>query len=136
MAYADQNSINVTMRWLIACRFRFGSLVILVMGIFSSPCWAQPFAYITNFQSRTVSVIDTATNTVAATIPLGFGPVGAAVTPNGKRVYVTHGRGDWSSEVTLAPNLVSVIDTITNSVVTTVTVGDQPVDVAITPNAI
>jgi YVTN family beta-propeller protein len=30
---------------------------------------AQPFAYVTNYRSDTVSVIDTASNTVTATIP-------------------------------------------------------------------
>ena len=47
---------------------------------------AQPFAYITNFNSSTVSVIDTATNTVVGTVAVGFGPYGVAINPAG-----THG---------------------------------------------
>jgi YVTN family beta-propeller protein len=48
-------------------------------------------AYVTNEGDGTVSVIDTATNTVeAATLPVGTVPFGAAVTPDGKRVYVTN----------------------------------------------
>lgn len=38
-------------------------------------------AYITNFGDGTVSVIDTAANTVVATIPVGSRPDGVAVTP-------------------------------------------------------
>ncbi|MEU7605208.1 hypothetical protein [Streptomyces sp. NPDC041003] len=34
------------------------------------------YAYITNFNTNTVSVIDTATNTVTTTIPVGNGPQG------------------------------------------------------------
>ena len=35
-------------------------------------------------------MIATATNTVVATIPVGNGPVGVAVTPDGSKVYVTN----------------------------------------------
>jgi YVTN family beta-propeller protein len=62
-------------------------------------------AYITNYFTGDVSVIDTATNTVIATVPVGGGPSGVAVTPDGSRVYVTSGIG------------VSVIDTATNMVI-------------------
>jgi YVTN family beta-propeller protein len=75
---------------------------------------AAPFAYITNSGSNNVSVIDTATNNVTATIFVGFDPSGVAVTPNGKNVYVTNtNNGD--------PGTVSVIDTATNTVTATLT---------------
>ena len=73
-------------------------------------------AYVTNIDSNNVSVIDTATNTVVATVPVGNNPCGVAVTPDGKHVYVTN---DGS-------NTVSVIDTATNTVVATVPVGTWP----------
>jgi YVTN family beta-propeller protein len=45
-------------------------------------------AYITSFLSDTVSVIDTATDSVIATISnLGF-PRGVAVSPDGSKVYL------------------------------------------------
>jgi len=37
-----------------------------------------------------VSVIDTATNQVTATIPTGKGPTSVSVTPDGRRAYVTN----------------------------------------------
>jgi YVTN family beta-propeller protein len=37
------------------------------------------FAYVTNSSSGNVLVIDTATNTVVATVPVGLGPFGVAV---------------------------------------------------------
>ena len=35
-----------------------------------------------------VSVIDTATDFITATIPVGYGPIGVAFTPDGKKCYV------------------------------------------------
>ncbi len=56
----------------------------------NGPALAAPFAYITNFNSGDVSVIDTATKAVVATVPVGSIPFGVAVTPNGAFVYVVN----------------------------------------------
>ncbi|MEO3760658.1 Ig-like domain-containing protein [Mycobacterium sp. B14F4] len=84
-------------------------------------------AYVTNFDSNTVSVVDTARNTVIATIPVGTGPLGVAVTPNGTRAYVAN---SGSSTVT-------VIDTATNGT-STINLGPagggSPWAVAISPD--
>src|SRR2546427_8537450 len=85
---------------------------------------AQPFAYVTNASSGSVSVIDAATRQVVATVPVGKNPLGVAVTPNGGFVYVTN----------QLSNSVSVIATATNTVVATVPVGTLPFAVAITPD--
>jgi YVTN family beta-propeller protein len=82
------------------------------------------FAYVTNVRSNNVSVIDTATNQVVATVAVGSTPFGVAVTSDGTHTYVTNRDS----------NSVSVIDTATNQVVTTVAVGSQPLGVAITPD--
>ncbi len=85
---------------------------------------AGPFAYVANKGAGTVSVIDTSTNAVTATVTVGSNPFGIAITPNGSYAYVANeGAGT-----------VSVIDTSTNVVTATVTVGTQPTGVAITPN--
>src|SRR5262249_55060709 len=64
--------------------------------------------YVTNHGSSTVSVINTASNSVSATIPVGASPFGVAVTPDGSKVYVAHDS---------TPGTVSVIDTATNTLV-------------------
>jgi YVTN family beta-propeller protein len=103
----------------------FAIMLGMGLGLMASPAEAAPFAYVTNVVDGTVSVIDTATNMVMTTLTMGFGgPVGVAVTPDGKHAYVTTNGGS---------NNVSVIDTATNMVMTTLTVGTNPTGVAVTP---
>ena len=47
-------------------------------------------AYVTNYFERTVSVINTTTNAVDATITVGNGPEGVAFSPDGTKAYVTN----------------------------------------------
>jgi YVTN family beta-propeller protein len=70
--------------------------------------------------------IDTATNTVSATIPVGGGPFGVAVSPDGSKVYV--GNSSFPS------NTVSVIDTATNTVSATIPDDFFPEGVAVSPD--
>ena len=42
---------------------------------------AVPYAYITNYGSRNVSVINTTTNNVTSTVSVGYDPSGIAFTP-------------------------------------------------------
>ena len=54
-------------------------------------------AYVTNYGSHDVSVIDLSSNSVVKTIPVGENPYGVVVTPDGKRVYVSNtGSSDLS----------------------------------------
>jgi len=94
-------------------------------GLGSSETLAQN-AYITNASSlnTSVSVIDTATNTVTATIPVGGGPFGVAVTPDGSKAYVTN----------LESATATVIAAATNTVVATIPVGNSPLGVAVSPD--
>ena len=70
-------------------------------------------------------MIDTVTNTVEATVPVGSLPFGVTVTPDGKHAYVTN----------IGSNTVSVIDTATNTVeAATIGVGNSPFGVGIIPD--
>jgi trimeric autotransporter adhesin len=66
-------------------------------------------AYVANFVSNNLSVIDTVGNTVVATIPVGSGPQGVALNPAANRAYVANNDGT-----------LTVVDIARNSVVTTV----------------
>ena len=103
----------------------FFSLLFLIAGT-SISARAQFSAYVTNSGSNNVSVINTTTNAVIATVPVGNGPAGLAVAPNGSQVYVTN----------VSDNTVSVVSTATNRVVARVTVGNAPQAVAFTPNGV
>ncbi|MFA5452116.1 MAG: hypothetical protein WC248_00880, partial [Candidatus Methanomethylophilaceae archaeon] len=59
--------------------------------------------YVTNKGAGTVSVIDTSSNTVSATVTVGANPFGAAVNPAGTKVYVTnYGAGTVSVKSIIA----------------------------------
>src|ERR1035437_6274707 len=86
---------------------------------------AAPYAYITNSVSSNVSVIDTATNQVTATVDVGSYPYGVAITPDGTKIYVANSDN---------PGIVSVIGTVTNQVAAMVNVGKAPTGIAVTPD--
>jgi len=108
------------------------AVLILFFIIFSSAASADTeqnassvvsHAYIANNPDTTVSVIDTATNKVTATVPVEYGTVGVVVNPTGTKVYVTNVYGS-----------VYVIDTATNKVTATVPVEGGPYGVAVSPD--
>ena len=86
--------------------------------------------YVTNSSSNTVSVIDTATNIVIATINVDInvarGLCGITVSPDGTKLYVTNNG--------YAISTLYVIDTTTNTVTARVKVGIRPHGVAISPD--
>lgn len=108
------------------------------------PAGTNPFAiavnpsgsrvYVTDVANGTVRVIDTATNTaVGSPIVVGANPYAVAVSLDGTRVYAAT-RGVPVNGV-FSNGTVSVIDTTTNTVVGTITVGKGPEDMAFSPTA-
>ncbi|MBV9651048.1 MAG: hypothetical protein JO296_13015 [Pseudonocardiales bacterium] len=83
----------------------------------SRPDWFD--AHVTNYAASTVSVINEATNTVTATIPVGRYPFGIAVDSSSRTAYPP----------SAYDNTMSVIDGATNSVTGTIPVGRFPVGV-------
>jgi YVTN family beta-propeller protein len=88
---------------------------------------AGTFVYVTNTHGAaiygesttngSVSVIDTATNTVTATVPVKGVPYGVAV----------HPAGTFVSAASFNGNAVSVIDSVTHRLEATLSVGERPV---------
>ncbi|MMZ57547.1 NHL repeat protein [compost metagenome] len=79
-----------------------------------------------------VSVISTRSNRVITTIRVRGEAGGIAITPNGRRVYVTDEH--YSKPYNGVFNNVSVISTQSNRVIARVPVSNTPGGVAITPN--
>src|SRR5690349_3765330 len=65
-------------------------LTLMSSCLLANAAQAQFRAYVSNVSSNDVSLIDTATNTVVATIPVGGFPIRVAITSNGTRAYVTN----------------------------------------------
>jgi YVTN family beta-propeller protein len=104
-----------------------GLLAIAAFALAGLLCSAQSLAqnaYITNFGSNNVSVIDTATNKVTTTIPVGSFPWGWRWPPMAAGPMLR----------TMALRTVSVIDTATNTVTATIPVGNFPIGVAVSPD--
>ncbi len=97
---------------------------VSILVTVAAPGQAIPTAYVSNYSDNTVTPVDRANNTAGPVIPVGSGPDGVAVTPNGAEVYVANNNS----------NDVSVISTATNQVIATVPVGSVAADVAITPD--
>src|SRR5215471_17735501 len=102
-----------------------GLLVVMCAGVSAE---AQPWAFVGNNGSGTVSVINTTASppTVVATVAVGTFPNGVSISPDGMRAYVAnHGS-----------NTVSVIDTTTAppSVLATVPGLNGPYGIAVHPN--
>lgn len=87
----------------------------------------SPRALVANSGSDTVSVIDTTTDTISATIEIDDGaapaaaPTGVAITPDGTTAYVPNNFNDT----------LSVVDIDTATVTSTIAVGTMPYGVAI-----
>jgi YVTN family beta-propeller protein len=99
-------------------------LAALALGVSIAAAAAGPKAYVGNFKDNTVSVIDTGSGAVVATVPVAAGPHGMAATADGKTVYVS---GDGSSSV-------SVIDAATDRVTRAIEVGKSPHGLALAPD--
>jgi YVTN family beta-propeller protein len=106
---------------LFGTPIRIWFVALLGIALGSTFVQAQPFAYVANFHSKNVSVIDTSNNTVTANVSVNRDPKEVAVTPDGKFVYLTNS----------GSKNVSVIDTSNNTVTANVSVGSYPIAVAV-----
>lgn len=79
-------------------------------------------AYVVNYNASSVSVVDTATGAITATIPVASSPDAIALSLDGTRAYVGGG------------NSVSVIDTASKTVIATIATSSIITSVAVTPD--
>src|SRR6185312_12459947 len=86
-------------------------------------------AYVNNSAHGTLSVLDTTTGAVTATIPVGQPEVGGQngpfISPDGKQLYVTHNLDGTAT----------VISTATDSVVATIPLGKEPFSITFSPDS-
>ncbi len=100
------------------------ALVCAVVFAFVLPAKAAVLAYLPNQSGLGVAVLDVSTGAQIAAVPVGAAPIGVAVAPNGRYVYVTLHNS----------NAVSVISTNTNAVQAQIQAGTRPVGIAVSPD--
>src|SRR5882724_4856955 len=91
-------------------------MTLAFANIWVASAASKPKAYITNEKSNDISVIDTATYKVAATVPVGERPRGIRLSPDGKRLYVALGDEDR----------IAVVDTTSLQVIEKISSGSDP----------
>jgi YVTN family beta-propeller protein len=121
-------------RLVIATRHSTSRLLVAIAGgattllmAMTSPAAAagQQTAYVLNYDSESITPINTNTNAPGTPITIAGGPAAIAITPDGKTAYVANYG---------LTNSVTPIDTATNTVGTPISVGDKPDAIAITPD--
>ena len=115
--YTADTTINDTLKAIQGCDSIY-NVVHITVGMRTA------YAYITNYWSNSVSVINTISNVVVATITVGINPSGVGVSYDGSIVYVNNS----------GSNSVNVITTSNNTVLTTIPVGTQPNLLALSPD--
>lgn len=83
------------------------------------------YAYVCNSGTNNVTVINSETNTIVATVPVGSNPWRTAIRPDGKVVYVSN---RYSSNI-------SVISTSNFSVIATISVTGEPSGICFTKDS-
>jgi YVTN family beta-propeller protein len=100
------------------------ALALLALALFAPQALAR-YVYTGNYDDGTLSVIDTTTNQVVGSpIPTGENPDSIAIAPNGKTLYVANGSEG-----------ITVVNTQTNQVVTTITGLEGLETIAVSPDA-
>jgi YVTN family beta-propeller protein len=106
---------------------RVAAAILAVAGLclpVSAAAQVTVDAFVPSWTNSRLTIFDASTGALVAPITLGGEPYDAAVTPDGRRAYVTQ----------RASNTVTVIDVATHTIVATISVGLVPRDVAITPD--
>ncbi len=99
---------------------------------FTTSAPVGPFAYITGLGDNSLSVIDTATNTVSSTLAIAGGPRGVAVNSAARTIYVVQ-ENSWV--YLTAPPTATSIDAKTNGIAGTFNLfGISPVNAASNPD--
>lgn len=98
----------------------------LALFVSSSVGSANEYAYVTNSNDNTVSVIDVASNVISQPIPVGGSPENVAFSPDGRNAYITN----WNE------GSVSVIDSISKTASSPILVGTNPYGIAVSADGV
>ncbi len=109
----------------------YAALVLLVFFFAAHSVLAAPYAYITQPDRGTLTVIDTVKNKKVTTINVGGEPYALTMSPDGRKAFVF----SYDDQDPPGPGWVSVVDVLTHSVANTIALpGDGPQGGAVLPN--
>ena len=119
--------------WQIVLTSPLLALVTILAGCQADTSPIIGSIYTANEEGNSISVVDASANRLLATVPAGEEPHNIQVAPDRKTVWVTNcGAGDvWVLDaatlklIVKIPSL-SVIDTVTDKVIGTIKVGEEP----------
>ncbi|MEW6272990.1 MAG: PQQ-dependent catabolism-associated beta-propeller protein [Thermodesulfobacteriota bacterium] len=106
------------------------TLALLAVASTAVATGAAPLAYVSNERDGTITVIDTASDAVVRTIPVGGRPRGIRTSPDGKAVYVALSN-PWHRVDPAWQDRIVAIDVATGEVVRRLAVGTDPEQFAI-----
>src|SRR5947207_1950813 len=90
--------------------------------LFSIAAAAQPYAYVANAGTISVTIVNRATNLVVGSITTPKAPLGVDVSPNGAELYIAHNGG------------VAIASLTTNRVTVNIPLVSYAENVAVSPN--
>jgi YVTN family beta-propeller protein len=117
-------------RWLVVV------LLPLILPPRTPTAMTQPpgLLFVSNELSHDVSVVNIATNTVIATIPVGGRARGIHLSPDGKRLYVAV--SDDKPQLEGSADAIVAVDVASKKVIATYRIGSDPEQFAITPDGV
>ncbi len=90
---------------------------LLLLGLWLGPlACAKPYLVVPQSSENAVDIIDTATNTLAATLPLGASPQNVVLAPNGDEAYVGVVSSSTSGTTTTLSSAIDTIDLASTAV--------------------
>ncbi len=90
---------------------------LLLLGLWLGPlAFAKPYLVVPQSSENAVDIIDAATNTLAATLPLGASPQNVVLAPNGDEAYVGVVSSSTSGTTTTLSSAIDTIDLASNAV--------------------
>ena len=130
--------LRLSMMWFFKIRsissILYVPYVLLILSFaYLSESFGEPFVYVANTGSKSISVVDTETNTVIATIDLTSvstdNPQNLVLTPDSLKAYVLTAGGASSGSISIA-------DLSTNTAISNTSIGTirEPWPIGITPD--
>jgi YVTN family beta-propeller protein len=111
----ELRGINIRIRSVLTASF-IAVITLLLATSTAGAATAEPYVYVSNYGDDTISVINTSTNEVVATLSTGDAPKDVVLTQDRTKAYV----------INMGTHSVQVINTATNTPISTIPIDSYP----------